>query len=777
MTVLLPNDRTTPRVPRWILVALTVLVFAGMALRVAGRDWDESQGLHPDERFMMMVTESLRWPAPGISLFDASRSTLNPNVTGNNLFVYGTLPLFLVTASYRFVGQPLGLNIYQTGRTITAAFDTATLALVAVLGVVLLGGAGALFATAAYAFSVIPIQLSHFYAVDPYASFFCLLAIALALRAAAEGPGRRFLYFVAGFGVAVGCAMASKISSGPIGVVLPLALWIRDRRKHEGPGMLVEDRRGRWKRVLAPTLLAAVAAFVVFRFAQPYAFAGPGVFGLRLNPRWLDNMRDIRRLSVPGTGFPPNIQWWARAPWFPLEQMAFWGMSPLVFLGALAGGLAVAWKNLRQDRWNALGVLWVWCVVNFALFGALAGVKYLRYQLPIYGSACLLFGYAMARLPVSSLAAGIRERLGRPLRVKLLGTGYGVVALSTAAFWAMAFTSIYRAPVTRVEASEWILRHWAGPVNLVIETADGESVLEPVPLRDGIAPERLEIRPHASGLVRAVLFHRVRETGSTPAAPWPKAPPAPAAPPRDLASTEAPPRSLPIRLELSRLEAAEAAAEKTLSLAGELAFKQGVAERVELSTEKEFHVRQGELLSLRFTLGREASRLRFEGTRIAHETGWDDTLPLRVAGWDPYGGIYTPDKLELYDPQLDRIADVLGSTDVISISSNRVYGTITRMSRDFPLVDRFYRSLFRCPAKRTIAQCYREAEPDNTVSPLGYRLEKTFTRHPTVAGISIPDQTAEEAFTVYDHPRVLLFRKETRVPRAEIVRILTTTYR
>jgi len=42
---------------------------------------------------------------------------------------------------------------------------------------------------------------------------------------------------------------------------------------------------------------------------------------------------------------------------------------------------------------------------------------------------------------------------------------------------------------------------------------------------------------------------------------------------------------------------------------------------------------------------------------------------------------------------------------------------------------------------------------------LGYNLVKVFQSDPGIGGFSINDQSAEEAFTVYDHPKVFIFRK------------------
>ena len=42
---------------------------------------------------------------------------------------------------------------------------------------------------------------------------------------------------------------------------------------------------------------------------------------------------------------------------------------------------------------------------------------------------------------------------------------------------------------------------------------------------------------------------------------------------------------------------------------------------------------------------------------------------------------------------------------------------------------------------------------------LGYERMPTFTSRPRLFGIEIDDDDADESFTVYDHPKVILFRK------------------
>ncbi len=126
--------------------------------------------------------------------------------------------------------------------------------------------------------------------------------------------------------------------------------------------------------------------------------------------------------------------------------------------------------------------------------------------------------------------------------------------------------------------------------------------------------------------------------------------------------------------------------------------------------------------------------------RFAGEA-WDDGLPLPRPGGD--GGAYHGPPLPLVDPdtrdKAQTLLTALKDSDWIAITSNRVYGNVTRLPDVFPMSIAYYRALFE--------------------GRLGFDRVADFTSYPNLGPITFSDDSAEEQFTVYDHPRVLLFRK------------------
>jgi hypothetical protein len=155
------------------------------------------------------------------------------------------------------------------------------------------------------------------------------------------------------------------------------------------------------------------------------------------------------------------------------------------------------------------------------------------------------------------------------------------------------------------------------------------------------------------------------------------------------------------------------------------------------------------------------------GSRQALESSWDDPLPYGLENYsvfDYYYGLYRTDlNFEMYwddnEDKRQRFTSILDQADYLFISSGRQWGTTTRVPERYPLTTAYYRNLIGCPEDRDVVWCYRVAEPGTFEGRLGFELVETFTSDPQIGPFRFNTQFAEEAFTVYDHPKVMVFQK------------------
>lgn len=480
--------RTVPLTAWAWPAALLAIVLLGAALRFHGLDFDTPPGtnepiqLHPDERFISFVSNNTDWPAWD-GYFDTANSPLNPYNAGHESYVYGTLPLFLVKGVSTLAGDdPAGPgNSYgkdvQWGRRLTAFVDTITIMLVAAIGFVLFSRAAGVLAALAYALAVLPTQIAHFWAVDPYVTFFAagvLLWSALAVRAQRMAWFSTCLLLAGAF---VGFAMASKVSALPVAIAPAVAVAIRiglrdlprlDLRFAGEPGerLLPSPTAGHWLNDIAILFLAAWVSLLAFRVTQPYAFVGPNIWDLNINAQWWDDIQRERELQSGNVDYPPFVQFAGRTPFLePLEQIVLWGFGPgLSMLAAAAIAVALYRCFKRRELSFALPIA---LAVGLFLFSGGRFVAFMRYFAPMYPVLALFAAWgAIAAWRWSAAVA----RSGLPRnpwleRLRLADRGphiawltrIAVVALfASAVWWAFAFQNIYREPHPRIAASEWI---------------------------------------------------------------------------------------------------------------------------------------------------------------------------------------------------------------------------------------------------------------------------------------------------------------------------------
>ncbi|HEX8683118.1 MAG TPA: DUF2298 domain-containing protein [Ardenticatenaceae bacterium] len=136
---------------------------------------------------------------------------------------------------------------------------------------------------------------------------------------------------------------------------------------------------------------------------------------------------------------------------------------------------------------------------------------------------------------------------------------------------------------------------------------------------------------------------------------------------------------------------------------------------------------------------------------------FDEGLPIYMIEFNPEwrtyqgltyvtqeGEVKTDGSLNWYDEdnavKLETALGWLDETEYIVTVSNRLYGSTARLPARFPMTVNYYQALFS--------------------GELGFERVADFTSGPQLFGIELDDQfSAEEAFSVYDHPRVQIFRK------------------
>ena len=543
------------RHPFWFCFGL---ISIGIFLRFYGVDFDRGHHLHPDERFLTMIINEIEFPSSIVQYFDTQRSPLNPVNKGFEFYVYGDFPILIGKAVARILGVESYDKFLSVGRPLVALADVATLIVLFLMASRWLGYGAGLMAAALYSLSVLPIQLSHFFTVDPFLNLFATTALYRTM-VFYEEPRVKNAMLVGLFG---GLAISCKISGFflvPACLIALILMFIK------GVGRV---------RLLLLGFLMLLCILGTFRLLNPYAFASSNPLDFRLSKLFLNNLYKLNQISQPFSGFPPSLQWAFRPSFFyPLKNLALWGTGLCLFVSATAGFI-LSLSRLWLKRIYVFAIPVSACLILVGMVG-LYPVQTMRYLLPLYPLICFLG------------ALFLDDFAGRLKRIKFRCLPF-VFVVSFTLFWALAFSSIFSKPMTRIEASYWMARN--------------------IP----------------------------------------------------------------------------------------------------------------------------------KGSTICTES-WDDSLPLGGIGRDRFRFV----ELNLTDipskQKVDRIVSALEGADYYVISSNRSYGPLSRLGFLFPISARFYEMLF------------------GNVS--GYRLKKEFLSYPSLGPVIIPDDDAEEAFTVYDHPRVFIFEK------------------
>ncbi len=476
MTLAKLTDRLALPSPDWsggraFWVLLFAVLSIALGLRLYGIDWDQGGLFHPDERAILMRVNDLQ--APDLSrpadLLDAEKSPINPG-----WFNYGSLPIYLLKMVQAGVSPLADLDLFDLripGRFISALADTATVALVFLIGVRWFSLKTAALAALLAALAVIHIQLSHFFAVDGIMTLFIVAAVFFSVRVAQSG--RRIDSALAG--LMFGMGMATKFSVAPLVLAIITAHVIYAFSKpgdslRAGGAMGIEAARRQWT-AYSGLVIAGLVAAAAMLIAQPYMLIDVQTF--------LSNVGEQSEMVRRIRDYPYTRQYIDTPRYlYQAYQLGTWGLGPAaglaVWLG-LAAGVVAAWRLRRKVDL----VILAW-VIPYLLITGWFEVKFMRYMLPLtpfmflYGARFLWW------------AGGALQKL-LP-KVKYVALVIPVVVVAATAHYALSFSAMYAGDHPAHQVSQWLSRN-AQPGSLVLE----EHWEEGIPNVPGLRYERLEL--------------------------------------------------------------------------------------------------------------------------------------------------------------------------------------------------------------------------------------------------------------------------------------------
>ena len=152
----------------------------------------------------------------------------------------------------------------------------------------------------------------------------------------------------------------------------------------------------------------------------------------------------------------------------------------------------------------------------------------------------------------------------------------------------------------------------------------------------------------------------------------------------------------------------------------------------------------------------EASRWIYShlkpGSVLTYEQ-WDDPLPVAIDSHDPaiyqqatyFDASKQPQQgLDLYGQdttaKAQQLANILPTIDAITMASDRLDKSIPRLPCRYPLTIHYYQLLFS--------------------GQLGFHLAAQFENRPNLFGIILNDSSADESYSVFDHPTVRIFVRD-----------------
>ncbi len=410
---------------------LLLIIFGlGIFLRLYDVNWDQGYHLHPDERFLTMVGNALKFPSLLINYFNPYISSFNPANNNFTFFVYGLFPITINKLLALAFNTDTYADFTIQGRIVSAFFDAIIILLIFKTVEIFeieytLNKKIKYYASFFYAISVLPIQLSHFFAVDTFLNMFMFLSFYSMLKFWQKSSLLFFLVSSISFGLAISCKLTGVFIL-PLNIFLLGTIFLRTYKK---------SKKGEYCIFHFSFLFIVyfILAYLVVRLADPYMFASANILDVRPNSLFIENLRQLKSWEGKDVWFPPAVQWMNKTPIiFSLTNLVMFGIGLPYFMCFIVG----IYLSVKRRQTHIFFIL-CW-IILFFLYQSTQFVKTMRYFIFLYPFIAIFSGIGLARILHN--------------RYVFISIIFFIILL----IWPLSFMSIYTHPHSRVTASEWI---------------------------------------------------------------------------------------------------------------------------------------------------------------------------------------------------------------------------------------------------------------------------------------------------------------------------------
>jgi hypothetical protein len=766
-----------------IFIILILLLSMGIFYRFQNMNWSQGANLHPDEYGLTNTLTQLQIPNSLADYFNTRISSISPYIRygldGNkiadgpdNRLRWGQWPIIMIRGLGELTGNTGYDEIRLMGRYFSATLDTLSVILILWIGWQLYGGWVGLAGAMLSALTVMQIQQSHFMTVDNFSTIFAVLAMICAVQVAKRPclvrliredghplsyqPSWSGIGCVILFGISFGMAVASKINLLPLGGMILIAVFISIA------DLKLRDRRDLSRIAIFSALLLLIAGLVsvmTFRITQPMSFRAvqgdTTFFTLQLNPDWIESIKVAQMESNGIGGGPPSEQWAGRMlVEYPLMNMVVWGMGIPLGVSAWVGFLVALWQMLRKGQnWRSHLLLIVWIGGYFMVMGT-RSVSSVRYFLPIYPFLSLMAGWLLVEMlrPLSQAFTRHSHSISRAAWKTITATILALVLVCGTFAWATVFTqTIYGQDHTRIQASKWIYQNIPAPFQIGLQT-QGEIPFIPIN-----APDQLQISqsnaftqafsPENDGKLTTLKIPHLQSSGPGP---------------------------VELKLTISSDVGGTQIIDETI-----IRVDASPLDSRGIEVQGEFHgtqVKQGQEYFLKVIPASGNVLVTVYRNIVANED-WDEGLPVRFYGFDPFGQFYNgitmnvrwsddEHKRQMYIQNLEMV-------DYIILPSQRSIWSISRFPLKYPMTMEYYQALFDGRLgfdERAAFQSPFRFGP-LWISDSGGLI--AWNKPPGLPLFNFNFLAAEEAFSVYDHPPVWIFKKSDAFNIENVQKILS----